>query len=300
MRSGGGRVRRILRLINEISLGWMFAALIAAIFGFAVLYMVFGAVGVGDIEYTVGTHGPITFWDSLYFSVVSLTSLGFGDIRPLGWSRLLVAFEVIVGLSFFGLMVAKISSVKQDYILRRMYYSDVIDGRLKTSAYELEEAVKLYRVTSNALLSGDLDPELTYTFKADVQETTLFYQIHSVLEELDDLIEFEIKNGDFFGDVSASLLARIYASMQGFLDHTVRITERDVEAACNHVLCGNEPRIEGIADIAEMLAELGQRHSDNPELLEQCERIEKLLTQVRGETLVALAAHTSCDLPRKS
>lgn len=299
MGCGGGRVKRILRLINEISLGWMFFALVASIVGFAIMYMVFDAVGVGTIEYTVGQSDTVTFWDSLYFSVVTISSLGFGDIRPLGWARLLVALEVILGLSFFGLMVAKISSVKQDYILRRMYYSDVIDDRLKNSAHELEEAVKLYRVTSNMLLSGDIDPELTHTFKADVQETTLFYQVHSILEELDDLVEFEIKNGDFYGDVSTSLLARIYASVQGFLDHTVRITERDVEAACNHVLCGNEPLIENINDISEELAALGQRHSSNEELIEQCGRIEKLCHRVRTETLTALAAHTSCELPRR-
>ena len=268
----------------------MLAGLTMVILGFAAVYWAFGVFGVGMLEFTSGTQRDVNFWDALYFSLVTVSSLGYGDIRPVGWTRLLVGAEVIIGLSFFGLLVAKISSVKQDYILRRMYYSDVIDGRLKEFADELDEKLKLYRITSNMLLSGEIDPELTYTFKADVKETTLFFQVHGLLREINELVEFEIHNGDFFGDVSDTTMSRILASIQGLLDHTLRITERDIDSACEHVLCGNEKLLEEIDDLAEELAMLGQRHSKNEEIVEQCERIEELVGQVRGVAAAQLEA----------
>jgi hypothetical protein len=196
----------------------------------------------------------------------------------------------VLGLAFFGLLVAKISSIKQDYILRRMYYSDVIDRRLAEFAETLEEQLKLYRITSNMLLSGDIDPELTYTFKADVQETTLFYQMHSQLRELDDLIVFEIGNGAFFEDISDAMMSRIFASVQSILDHTLKLAEKDFDDACEHVLCGNEKWIADITDLAEEMAALGERHSGNDEIIEQCEHIQGLAERVRAEVLATAAS----------
>jgi Ion channel len=47
---------------------------------------------------------------ALYFSVVTETTLGFGDFRPLGFSRVLVALQVVSGLVLAGVGVAKITS----------------------------------------------------------------------------------------------------------------------------------------------------------------------------------------------
>ena len=51
-------------------------------------------------------HG---FWTMLYFSLETLTSLGFGDVlaRP-AWLRILTTFEALVG---FALITASISSI---------------------------------------------------------------------------------------------------------------------------------------------------------------------------------------------
>ena len=53
------------------------------------------------------SHGG--FVDALYLSLVTLTTLGFGDIAPSsGWLRVLVPFEALVG---FGLLTASLSWV---------------------------------------------------------------------------------------------------------------------------------------------------------------------------------------------
>lgn len=50
-----------------------------------------------------------SFFDALYLSTVTLTTLGYGDIVPTsGWLRILVPFEALVG---FGLLTASLSWV---------------------------------------------------------------------------------------------------------------------------------------------------------------------------------------------
>lgn len=52
-----------------------------------------------------------TFWHSLYFSIVTITTLGFGDIYPVTTcSRFLVSLETIGGVIFIGLFLNALST----------------------------------------------------------------------------------------------------------------------------------------------------------------------------------------------
>ena len=283
-------MRAVLRLINEVSLVALLAALTGILLVFAAGYWGLAHAVPGSLVETYDTASEFTAGDALYFSVTTLTSLGYGDIRPEGAARLLAGAEVVLGLSFFGVIVAKISSVKQDYILRRMYYADLIDRRLGKYVEQLEEYRKLYRITSNMLLDGEIDPELTTTFKSDVAETTLFYQVHALLHEIRDMIVYEIRNGGFFGDVSEALTSRIYASIQSMMRQTLSLVERNPAAACEYVLCGNERQITELVQVAEELARLGRKGSRNPEFVEQCDALLELSARTRTAVLPLLNA----------
>lgn len=50
---------------------------------------------------------PVTFWSCLYFSIVSFTTLGFGDIATANWqARFLVTSEVILGYVMLGGLIS--------------------------------------------------------------------------------------------------------------------------------------------------------------------------------------------------
>ena len=54
----------------------------------------------------------LSFWDSLYISVVSFTTLGFGDVNPYGIARIFVAFESLFGAASIGFLVVGFSNFK--------------------------------------------------------------------------------------------------------------------------------------------------------------------------------------------
>jgi amino acid transporter len=47
----------------------------------------------------------ITFPDAFYFSTTTITTLGYGDITPVGVFRLFVIIEVLMGLIYTGSMI---------------------------------------------------------------------------------------------------------------------------------------------------------------------------------------------------
>ena len=58
---------------------------------------------------------------ALYFSFVTATSVGFGDIVPLGAARAVAIAEAILGLLVFGAVVSKLVSRRQEQVVREIH-----------------------------------------------------------------------------------------------------------------------------------------------------------------------------------
>lgn len=66
-----------------------------------------------------GTLGGLL--SALYFSFVTTTSVGYGDVLPIGPVRVLSIVEAVTGLLIFGALVAKFVSRRQDELVRDIY-----------------------------------------------------------------------------------------------------------------------------------------------------------------------------------
>lgn len=93
------------------------------------------------------------FLDALYFSVVTIATLGYGDFRPIGIARIVASAEVFLGIVLMGLFVAKLVSQRQERFTIRL-----VRGQLNIEIQEFRDQL--------AQLMG---------FPGDSEEASSFY-----------------------------------------------------------------------------------------------------------------------------
>lgn len=100
-------VKSLLRQVAIIALAALitFVALVGQVLAWALLYLQLGALT--DVE------------KALYFSTVSFTSLGYGDVTLQPHYRLLGSFEALVGILMAGWSAALLVTVTQKVIAMR-------------------------------------------------------------------------------------------------------------------------------------------------------------------------------------
>ena len=91
---------------NRLTFTTIFLLWVLVMFGFGYLY------------YTLDQNSPVlttltgdtpTLADSLYFSFVTATTIGYGDIIPVSYGRLLVVIEILLSLLLYGVVISKLT-----------------------------------------------------------------------------------------------------------------------------------------------------------------------------------------------
>lgn len=133
------------------------------------------------------------FVSALYFSFVTATSIGYGDIVPVGAGRVIAVAEAIIGLLIFGAVVAKFVSHRQEELVKeihRVTFEERLD-RVETNLHMViseilsvtamcEAKAPLNRITTRLesaviLFSGELRTtrDLLYQPRLTVEEGVL-------------------------------------------------------------------------------------------------------------------------------
>ena len=88
----------------------------------------------------ISSGGPVDagvrgFLAALYFSAVTATSVGYGDIVPIGPARVLAVFEGVAGLILFGCVISKFVSRRQEQLIGEIHHIAFEDrlGRVRTN-----------------------------------------------------------------------------------------------------------------------------------------------------------------------
>lgn len=132
-------VYSLIGFLDKIGFSQVFTFWIIIIFFFGIVYFLLAYVPGNSLRYSgeVITTNAGGFLNSLYFSFITATSLGYGDVAPLGVSKFLSGFEVIIGLIIYGVLISKLVGVKQEVLLEEVYnisYEEIID-RLRSGLY---------------------------------------------------------------------------------------------------------------------------------------------------------------------
>ena len=71
--------------------------------------------------YTTSNSTVDQVLDAIYFSFITATSTGYGDIVPSGVFKIITIFEVVFGLLLLAFVTSRLISIKQDIILTEIY-----------------------------------------------------------------------------------------------------------------------------------------------------------------------------------
>jgi rhodanese-related sulfurtransferase len=129
----------LLDLVERWSTGRLFGVWLAIVLLSGCVYWLLGLLGVsslteGGAPVGGGLRALVT---AIYFSFVTTSSVGYGDVLPLGLARLLAVFEAVAGLLIFGALVAKFVSRRQEELVLQIHRTTFEDrlNRVQTSLH---------------------------------------------------------------------------------------------------------------------------------------------------------------------
>lgn len=90
-----------------MELGKVLVEVILLVLGFAAIYQHLG------IQDNTSPGGPIVheFWSSAYLSMITFTTVGYGDFHPVGLGRALAALQGFTGYVLLGLLASSAASI---------------------------------------------------------------------------------------------------------------------------------------------------------------------------------------------
>lgn len=144
---------------------------VSTIFVFGLIYSFYG----GQLVKGFGC-----FWDGFYFSVITATTVGYGDMTPVGVGKLLTSFQTVVSIAIFAFAMSAFSERKAE---KKFRYQNLMI--LKEKRKNLESLIKCMsgwgRVFETVVPKGD-------GFKyADLNtQLPFFADIIKYLDEYDD------------------------------------------------------------------------------------------------------------------
>jgi hypothetical protein len=203
--------KSVFKLIEEVRLLCLAIIFIVGVLFFAFMYYEFTPVSNG-----IGVDGvaksDLCIWDAIYFSTVTISSLGYGDFHPMGCSKIFAALEVLFGLFIMGIMLAKLTSARLAYHVRKLYGSE-IQRQLNSFITEMNRTYQYLRDASRELSEAFLEipghrPRLINKISIPTFNEALI-NFNSIYAELNDLILFEGERGDFFSNAPPKTLKRI-------------------------------------------------------------------------------------------
>ena len=120
---GGRQKYAFMNLLDKVSFGKIFFFWIVMTLNFGLAYFLLTLTPENALTYHGQTLNPdmVGIENSVYYSFITVTTTGYGDVSPQGISKLLAVLEVLFGVIIQGLVVSKLVSFKQEAILEEIY-----------------------------------------------------------------------------------------------------------------------------------------------------------------------------------
>lgn len=274
--------RALTFVIEDVSMIWHILVFVAVVIFFGIAYTLFTPMGHG-IGQNLKPLSDITFFTGIYFSIITISSLGYGDIHPMGISKALICVEVLFGLAMIGTMIAKVTSRRLSYHVSRLFSFDA-QKRLEDFATQFDSVrvdldaimpklATVYRDIPNSESSSSEDK---IALIADFQKIISDFQLRCI--ELRDYFLDEIaQENNYFKIAPASAMVRIGDAVDGaFLILGLLITSLSEQARAEIFLNGqNRQAIFQAVNSQKQVCNLVDQNATDQGTREVFQRIEE-------------------------
>lgn len=220
-----GFIERLTRLPYSS----LFSLWLGMAFFFGFLYFVLASF--------VPEHGPTQlqedvtaigmFLDSLYYSIITATSTGYGDITPQGLSKVLASLQSIMALLVFAVFVTKLVSHKQELALQdvhRLTFEDVFHNTREGLYIIRKDCDRVIEdARHNQSLTDDHWTDLTIAYQhmqSLLQEIPDFYAVNSNSE--DGLYTIDERREELLHEAVHRTLRRINTTLNALSENDVQ------------------------------------------------------------------------------
>ena len=256
-------------LVEEVGMIWyiVFFALMIILFGFAYMYFTPMGHGIGQNSTPLS---DVTFLESIYFSIITISSLGYGDMHPMGFSKALICIEVLLGLAMIGIMIAKVTSRRLSYHVLRLFSFDA-QKRLEDIAAKFDASY------------GDFEGIMAYQTPAEDKSTSIprFRGIINSFQlrctALCDYFSDEIAQSNYFQIAPVDAVVEVGNAVdRAFLRLTLCITNLPVQAREEVLDRRTRQRISEAIDSQKKVCDLVREHVTDQNTLAIFERIKEI------------------------
>lgn len=236
----------LIEKLTSYSYVTLFSIWISMALLFACAY--FGLTYIGD-----GSHAPqellgvphlTRLLDALYYSIITATSTGYGDITPVGISRLLASFQSISALLVFAIFVTKLVSHQQELTLtevHRLTFEDVFHNTREGMFIARKDLDHIIAVIEER---GELDVDHWENL------TTAYRGLQTIFEEIPDFYENEVHHYTIDEKREQLLLEAAHRTL-----HRVNQT---IDAMSTHGIdwVSHEPSMKALQELVHIIAEI--------------------------------------------
>lgn len=243
----------LMSWIDKLTFFRIFLVWVCMVIGFGLIYYFFSN-GTSFFVNSVDQTRVQKITDLIYFSFVTATTTGFGDIIPIGVFKLVSILEVIFGLLMLALVTSKLVSIKQNMILSELYelsFNEKIN-RLRSSLLLFRQNISriITKVEDNTIKKREVAEIYMYissfddvlnemilffgkggefSFTKDIDSVNAELIIMSILnsfEKINELIaSFNEKNIDWKRDITISLMDRTIHSSESIFERFVALNK---------------------------------------------------------------------------
>lgn len=178
-------------IIDKMSYGKIAMLIVGVLLFCATFFWIFNPYGNGTDKQ------DLDWFNALYYSIITFSSLGYGDISPVGYGKIVASIEVFLGLLLTAILIGKIASERQ-YAMLRLVYTSTHQRRLVELKKEIDD------------LRKELDIALTEHNHKKIY--SLSQSIYRFIAGLGNYLYFQADQGDLASFGNNSAFRRLYTS----------------------------------------------------------------------------------------